>query len=424
VTETGPAAPARAGLLRSATVYGTANVLERLIPVLLLPILTYYLSATDAGMIAVFQAVTNVAVPLVGLNVSFAVRRRYFDKDPSNFATYLAGCLWIVGGCAAAGLLLSAALGGPLVRLTTLPILWVGAAVLFAASQELLHLPLTIWQVEHQAGRYAAVQLGRAAGIATLAVVLIVVFGIGWRGFAVASLAVTGVFALTVTAVVLRDRVDWNVTRGQLQNALWYGVSLIPHRLGALGVRNADRFVIAYYVGASETGLYWAAFQVGMALNVVGDAFNRAWSPWLYAGLAERNGATDRRIVRMTYAYFAGIATLGVLLALAAPPLIRLVLAPEFHDAGRFVGWLVVGFVFNAMYLGVSGIVFFAERTFVISSVTIGTAVVGVALNLWLVPRYGAMGSAQASAFALLLKFLFTWALAQWARPLPWRLRA
>ena len=31
-----------------------------------------------------------------------------------------------------------------------------------------------------------------------------------------------------------------------------------------------------------------------------------------------------------------------------------------------------------------------------------------------------AIGAAQASAIALLLKFLLTWGLAQWARPLPW----
>jgi O-antigen/teichoic acid export membrane protein len=72
----------------------------------------------------------------------------------------------------------------------------------------------------------------------------------------------------------------------------------------------------------------------------------------------------------------------------------------------------------------VSGIVFFAERTFVISWVTIATTLVGLGLNLLLVPRVGAMGAAQASAAALLLKFLLTWAVAQRSRPLPWRLGA
>ncbi len=409
------AAPTRPGLLRSATVYGTANVIERIIPVVLLPILTYYLTAADAGMIAVFQAVANVAMPIVGVNVSFAVRRRYFDEDRSRFPAYLAGCLWIVGGCTAGGLLLTLVAGVPLGALSGLPVVWLAAAVMCGAAQELLNVPLTVWQVEHRARAFAAVQVGRAAGVALLTVLLVVVLGIGWRGFAAASLLVTGTLAVAVSGAVLLPRLDWRVGRGPIVNAFWYGASLIPHRLGAVGARNADRFIIAYYAGAVETGLYWVAFQVGLALNVVADAFHRAWMPWLYAGLAERNAATDRRIVRMTYAYFAGMA---------APPVIRLVLAPEFHEAGRFVGWLVAGFVFNAMYLGISGIVFFAERTFIISWITIGTAILGLALSLLLVPRHGAIGAAQASAAALLLKFLLTWGLAYWARPLPWRLRA
>ena len=98
------------GLLKSATVYGTANVVERIIPVVLVPFLTYYLSAADAGMIAVFQAVAGVATPLVGVNVSYAVRRRYFDEDPPGFASYLGGCLWIIGACTVAGL--AVAVGG------------------------------------------------------------------------------------------------------------------------------------------------------------------------------------------------------------------------------------------------------------------------------------------------------------------------
>ncbi len=412
------------GLLRSATVYGTANVLERIIPVVLLPFLTYYLTAADAGMIAVFQAIAGMATPLVGVNVSYSVRRRYFDADRSKFPAYLAGCLWIIAGCTLVGLTLALAGGRPLGQLSGLPAIWVAGAIVFAGFQELLAVSLTVWQVEHAARNYAFVQVGRAAGIATLTVLFVVAFGAGWQGFGLATLIVTGGFAIGVAATSLLPRMSRHVTRGSLSHALWYGASLIPHRLGALGARTADRFVIAYYVGASETGLYWVAFQVGMAISVVTDAFNRAWSPWLYAGLAERQAATDRRIVRLTYLYFAGVVGLGLLLALAGPAGIRLVLAPEFHDAGRFMGWIVAGFVFNALYLGVSGIVFFAERTFLISWVTVVTTVVGIGLSLVLVPRVGAIGAAQASAIALLLKFLLTWSLAHWARPLPWSLRS
>jgi O-antigen/teichoic acid export membrane protein len=419
----GQPAPPKPGLLKTATVYGVANVLERLIPVVLLPVLTFYLTAADAGMIAVFQAAASVATPIVGVNVSYAVRRRYFDEDQSRFPSYLAGCLWIIAGCTTAGLLLAVIGGMQIAELTGLPAVWLAAAVIFAGSQELLSVPLTLWQVEHRAGRYAAVQLGRAAGIAALTVLFIVSFGLGWRGFATATLVVTGALAIGV-AFSLLPRIDRRVGRDQLLNAFGYGATLIPHRLGALGVRNLDRFVIAYYVGASQNGLYWAAFQVGLAITVVADAFNRAWSPWLYAGLAERNVTTDRRIVRLTYLYFAGMIALGAVLVLVGPWAIRVVLAPEFHGAGRFVGWLVVGFVFNAMYFAVAGIVFFAERTLVISWVTIATAAVGVGLSLLLVPRAGAMGAAQASAAALMLKFFLTWAVAQWARPLPWTLRA
>lgn len=414
----------RPGLLRSATVYGAAGILDRIIPALILPVLTFYLTSADVGMFAIFTAVSAIAAPLVGLNVAYVVRRRYFDADRTHFPAYLTGCVWIVAAGALGGVLVAVVGGAPLARLTGLTPLWLAAAIVLAASHELLSIPLTLWQVEHQPRRFAVAQVVRTALVAGLTVLLVIGVGLGWQGAAAANLIVTLTFAIGVIVTMLRPRMGRRVEMGSVLDAVRYGSGLIAHRLGSLGLRSADRVIIAYYVGASETGLYFAAVQIGLAISVVAEGFNRAWSPWLYGRLAERREEGDRRIVRLTYAYFAGIATLALVLTLVAPPVIRLVLAPEFHGAARFVGWIAIGAALNAMYLPIAGVVFFAERTLVISWITGVSVIVAVALNLLLVPWQGAMGAAQAGAAALFLKFLLTWVAAQRTRPLPWRLSA
>jgi O-antigen/teichoic acid export membrane protein len=411
------------GLLRSAGVYGLSNVLQRAVPVLLLPILTFHLSTADVGLIAVFTAVVGLATPLVGLNVPYAIRRRYFDRNRA-FAPYVAGGLAILATGTAAGLLVVWLFGQPLSVVSGVPAGWLAAAVLVAGLQEFLMVPLTIWQVENRPGRYAQVQVWRSIVTAALTAVFVIAFAGGWRGAAGAMLVTAVAFAVAVGLPALRSRVTRPLDRADLFHALRYGAGLVPHTLGTMGTRSIDRFVVAYYAGAAANGLYWVGYQVGFVVSLVADAFNRAWTPWLYAKLTENSTATDRRIVRLTYAYFAGSAGCAVLLSVAAPFLIRLVLAPEFHASDVFVGWIAAGFAFNGMYAAVAGFVFYSERTMILSWITGASAVASLTLNLVLVPRYGAIGAAQATAAAFFLKFVLTWVAAERVRPMPWRLGA
>jgi O-antigen/teichoic acid export membrane protein len=409
------------GLFRSATVYGASNILQRAVPVLLLPVLTFYLSAADVGLIAVFTAAVGLATPFVGVNVPYAIRRRYFDRD-REFPPYVASCLVILAVGTTASVLVVRVLGQPLALASGLPVGWLAAAVLVAGLQEFLMVPLTIWQVEQQPGRYAWVQFWRSILVAALTALFVIVFAGGWRGAAAAMLVAAVALAAAVGVPALRPWVAPRFDRADLRHAFRYGVGLVPHTLGTMGIRSIDRFVVAYYAGAAANGLYWVGYQVGFVISLVADAVNRAWTPWLYAKLTENSTATDRRIVRLTYGYFAGIAACAVLLSIVAPFVIQVALAPEFHGSEAFVWWIAVGFAFNGMYAAVAGFVFYSGRTMILSWITGASAIVSLVLNLALVPRYGAIGAAQAAAAAFFLKFVLTWAAAGRVRPMPWRL--
>jgi O-antigen/teichoic acid export membrane protein len=407
------------GLLRAAGVYGIANILQRAVPVVLLPVLTFHLSTADVGMIAVFTALVGVLTPVVGVNVSYAIRRRYFDGG--EFRSYVGNCLLILVAASSTCAAVAWLAGASIERMTGLSPTWVVAAVLVAALQEFLMVPLTIWQVEQLPARYGRVQVARSIAVTALTVLFVVVFDLGWEGAVIAMIVTSIAFALTVGISALLPWVELRFKRDDLVHALRFGGALIPHTLGSVGTRSVDRFVIAYYAGAAENGLYWAGYQIGFVISLVADAFNRAWSPWLYARLKANDVAADRSVVRTMYGYFAAIGGFTVLLATTAPFFIPYVLAPEFHAAGRYVLWIAIGFALNGMYLVMAGFIFFAERTATVSSITVGTALLGLVLNLAMVPRYGALGAAQAAALVFLVKFLLTWVAAHRIRSMPWR---
>ena len=157
-----------------------------------------------------------------------------------------------------------------------------------------------------------------------------------------------------------------------------------------------------------------------MVVSLAADAFNRAFSPWLYGQLALGSKADSRKIVRLMYWSFGGVAVVALVISIAAPFLVEHLLAEEFKGADRYVWWIALGFAFNGMYRVVSGVVFFFERTLTLSAITVACAVFNLGLNAWLVPQYGALGAAQATGAAFFVGFLLTWLVAQRIHPMPW----
>ena len=229
------------GLLRSTSIYGLSNILQRAIPFLLLPILTHHLSAADFGIVAVFTAIVRVCTPLVGVNGPYVIRRQYFASEHSDFRKYVAGSLFIL----ASGVVLTVGIAWSLGDYSTsfgLPVHWTLLAVVTAGGQVLMLVPLTIWQVEHNARRYAVVQIVRSLGYAGLALLLVVALGHRWAGI-LGSMVISDVLlVLAVCLPALKGWVTFKFDLRLIQHALRYGGGLVPHTLGAIAITSVDRF--------------------------------------------------------------------------------------------------------------------------------------------------------------------------------------
>lgn len=410
-------------LLRSTALYGAANAVQRFIPALLLPITTRFLTPTDFGIMAIFSVIVRLTTPFTGLNTPYAVRRKYFDQEETHFPTYVATCLVILGGSALATGVVVWPLAGMTAAATGLPVAWAMAAVAMSAGQVFLRILLTIWQAQRLSLRYTVLQTSRSAYQATLTILLVVGLGFNWRGALAARLLTTLTFVVAVGLPAMRTWAVPRIDANHARHAVRYGGGLIPHTLSGLAITSADRFFISHFAGPAETGLYSVAFQIGFLVALAADAFNQAWSPWLYQRLKEGDEAGKRRAVQLTYGSFGAMALMAALVSLAAPFVVRYVLGAPFRGAEAFIAWIAGGFALNGMYRIVAGYIFFAQRTGLLSWISVLGATTNLGLNYVMVPRYGALGAAQVTAVTFLLTFLLTWAVARRVHPMPWNLR-
>lgn len=409
-------------LFRNAWIYTLANALNSAIPLLLLPILTRYLSPEEYGLVAMFTVLTAVVAAIAGLGTHGAVTREYFLRSREEFADFVGTCIFILAASSAALLGLIALFSRPLTAITGIPEHWLAAAVLMGAGQLLCSIGLVIWQVRGLPAIYGAFQIGVSLFNALLSLGLVVGMEMGWQGRVIGQVA--AVFAMGMLATVLLARGGWirfRFSRDHARGALRYGVPLVFHALGATAVATVDRTLITNLVSIDETGLYVVAAQIAMGITFLADSFNRAYAPWLFEKLKEGNPAMLRRIVIGTYWYYAGMLLLAGLLVLVAPFLIGFIVGPKFSGATQYILWLSLASAFGGMYYMVTLYIQFSGKTERLAAVTLTVGALNIPLCYAFIQMGGGIGAAQATAVSQLLTFLATWAMAARAVEMNWR---
>lgn len=410
-------------LKRASAVYIAAAALTAAVPFAVLPWLTRWLGPAGFGVVGSYLALVNLATVLVGLSVHGVISVVHFKQDPQDVPGHLRTALrlmWLTGLPLLAVLVLAAPW---LAHWTAVPAPWLWTVAVVAMAQFVVALGLAVFQAREQALKYGAIQVGLAMGWGLLTLVLVGAVGLAWEGRAVAQLLAALVAAGGVLILLSRQGL-LSAERGRapMKKLLSFGLPLVPHSLAGAVLAGADRLVLTGLGGAQAAGQYFAAFQVAAVLSVGAAALNQAWVPWLYRRLASGQQPDRLEVVRATYGVFALLLSGGLLLAWAGPVLLPWLAGPRFEAAGPLLWWLAPAAAFSGMYYFVTNYLFYAERTGMLSTITVTAAVLQLALMAWSVPRWGAAGAAASVCITAALYALATWVAAQRVWPMPWAL--
>lgn len=410
------------GLLRNSAVYLLSNVLNAAIPLLLLPILTRYLSPAAYGLVAMYQMILVFLAAFTGFSVHGAANRKFFDQDEGiDLPAYIGSCVQILLVSTFLVLLSVWLFRVHLVSLTGLTEYWILAAVIVSGASFLVQLLLGQWLVRSRSRQYGLFQVGQSLFNLALSLLLVVGLSWGWEGRLWGlSMAVVGAGLLALAFLFTSGQLRMSWRPDYIRSALAFGVALIPHVMGMAMFNVLDRAIIQQSQGLGQTGIYMVAVQLALGMVVVSDAINKAYVPWLYARLKANELEVKRRIVTGTYVYFAVALLIALVVALVAPWFVPWFAGPDYTEAGRILGWLALGQAFNGMYLMVTNYIFYSQRTGMLSLVTVSTGALHLCLVYLLVDTRGIEGAGIAFAISMSLRFVLTWYVAHLRHPMPW----
>jgi O-antigen/teichoic acid export membrane protein len=412
-------------LAKQSLVYGIGGIVSRFAAIFLLRVYTHFLSRADYGAVAVLLAAEAVMVILLRAGIQNAFFRFYYlTSDPIKRRTVIRTSFWYTMAAATLGLALGLVFAPEIATAFNLEpgqINLVRATAVFLWADMNYQQQTAFFRAEQRSTSYAMASVSNVAITICATVLLVIVFRQGPLGLIVGNF--TGTLCVYAALLVYRLRLLGFEFDLRLYRAMeHFGLPLLPSALALWATKFSDRFFILHYLGKDEVGVYSFGVMIASALVLAITAFQLAWPAFAYS-------IEDDEEARRTYAYvltyFLFFMTwAAVALSLLAPFLAHLLAGkPTFRPGARFVPVLAFGTVIFAGYSVVVISIGRIRKTGANWTITGVGALADVALNVLLIPRFGAIGAAYALLGAYAVMFIgMSWH-AQRLFPVPYQWR-
>lgn len=402
--------------------YLPANIVQGVVGFLAIVVFTRLLSPEDFGRYALaFSVLTLVHVAVFTWLEAAMARFWAAQKTTAETAAHFAGLYRMA--------FVLTALFVPVVGLA----LWlapVDAAFRWALAAGLFGAPIRCFVKLAQERYRAAGEVSKAAGLDIFTAVGGLLIGVGFALSGAGGAAPLAGLALAPLAALpfilpgeLRQARNGVIDRDQLRSYAVYGYPIAASLALALVLASTDRFLLAAFMDTAAVGAYHAGYSIAnRTLDVLFIWLGAAGTPALVMAL-ERGGkerlAAAAREQAETLILIGLPAAVGV--ALVARPMAQFMIGEELRDAAALITpWIAL----SALLSGVT--VYYFHQAFTLSRktglllVTMAVpAVANVVLNIVLIPRFGVLGAAWATAASFGFGLVASWAIGRRVMPLP-----
>lgn len=403
-------------LTKHSFIYAAAPALHKAVGFLLLPWVTLWIGEdVNYGKFTLASMSLIVMGQLLGLNLLSGMTRYYFDYEEVRERRVVVTTT----------LLLLLVTTGSALLLSILFDEWIAlqlfndakdaeavvavALILFCQTIGLVGLRyLQVLQQSVSYGLLTTVKLFTEIGFK---VYFMGVLGMTYMGMLYSVLVGEALLAIG-TILFIAIRIGLRFSMPVARRLMRFSYPLILSGLCMFGLHQADAFVIEYFDGTDDVGLYGLAYRFGSIANLVLlEAFGLIWFPYVFS---LKNTDNLQLICRKVLTYFSFLmcfASLGV--ALFREEIVHFMCAPEFWGIEPAIPIILLGYVFWAVYQVTSTNFYLRERTGFVSVLMAAAALLNVAANVVLVPSLGYMGAAWGTLLTFATLALVCWILAE-----------
>lgn len=415
----------RSSLLKSSLIYTFCDAINKAVPFLILPLLSYYLAPSDYGIIANFNVLLAVVSIFIMLGVDSAIGVNYYKFTKEELSHYIFNAL-LLTILVTAFILIIFFLFHPIIyEFVKVPQYYLLLLVIMAFAATVTSINLSLWRLEEQPLKFGIYEILQTIINIGMSLLFVILYKMGWvgrvNGMLIAALSF-GLFSFVL--LYRRGYLKININKFYIKDILYFGLPLIPHALSFWVRSGIDRIYITKLIGESATGLYATGFQFGTLVSFLTLSFNNAFTPYLYKSLSvvdpyelNRNKA---KLVKITYYGVVILIVTCVFFTICSNFILTHFFSEKYLQAKEFVLWAILSQTFQGMYLLFVNYIFFVKRTRALASITFFCACLQLILSYLAIKEFGAIGGAYSTVVISFVNFIAVAFLSNKVYKMPW----
>lgn len=390
--ESNPKTPSKyRRLLTNTAVFTVGKLLSKLLMFFMIGLYTACMTEAEFGTAELITGIANLLIPLACVGISEGIFRSAAAKDGDKEAFFTNGLL--VYGV------------GSVVFLCLAPLMlliprFADSVWLIAAYVVVANLHTVVSQYLCAIGR---TKLFAGQGILNTALVIgfnilflpMLDFGVtGYVSAIILADLVTTVLLILVTRLwrAVKPR---SISKQTIVTMLKFCLPLVPTTIFWWITGVSDRYMVDMMCSPEMNGLYTAAYKIPNLLIYAITIFDSAWK--LSVSAEEDPEACAAFYTKVWRAYTTLAFLGGGCLILGSRVLAGLLFAGDFVEAWVYIPTLTFATVFTALCTFLGSVYFASKKTMGSMLTALSGAVLNVALNLLLIPPFGAMGASVAT---------------------------
>lgn len=392
-------------LAANTVIFAISKFSSSVLSFLLMPYVTAKLVSSDYSTADLIQQTANVLIPIVFLQINSAALRFALDKDSDKTSVFTVGLRTTIEG-----FLVFLIFYYPitLIRLNDTPLgdyaPLIYVFVLVSGTRQLCQ------QFVRGCGY---VKLYAFDGILATATTLLFnllflgPFNWGVYGYVIAIIASD---ACSIIFLFIGAKLWKNVTFKRLpsnarKEMLKYSIPMVPSIILWWITNVSDRYMVTYFVGASENGLYTAASKIPNFVILFSTVFIDAWQ--LSAVDEYDSDSREAFFTKVFRVYSGGIFVVASALIFFCRIITKILVDDSYFNSWKFVPVLIIATSFSCLVNFLASVYMAEKKSFMGMVTALSGAITNIVLNFVLIPIMGATGAAVATVVSFVVVFVF-----------------
>lgn len=381
-------------LFKNIGLLALSSFATKLLSFFLVPLYTNVLTTTEYGTYDLFNTTIGVLLPILTLNIQESVMRFALDNKYNRKAIVtIATRLFLISN----GLILIGLLINEIAGFDDLLGQYGIFFFLMFLSQSLSGIVIAYIRGIDKIKELSVSSIIASAGTISLNILFLVGMKLGLKGYFLSNI-IGPIFQSLY--LILKSRMIKFLSleepyKDEAREMFNYCTPMIANSI-AWWVNNvSDRYVVIFFCGLAENGVYSVASKIPSILNIFQTIFNQAWT---LSAVRDFDSKDSTVFFSNTYrAYNCLMVVICSAIIVVDKILARFLYAKDFFVAWKYVPWLTIAIVFGALSGYIGGFFSAVKDSKIFAQSTAAGALLNIILNIIFTPIIGALGAAIAT---------------------------